>query len=166
MVKTSHGWGKIPTWIIVAVGLAMNIAAALLTHLMVDKLSHQSAAIEREIANNTMLIEQVWRRIETLERKKEWLLLVDVEAMSESQREATLAHWVNADNAKTDELLVAIDSHQIQFREDIDARFLKNLQFREQENQLEIQVSRYRNLALFLQIMGLALILARDLRRY
>ncbi len=169
----------VPTWSVVALGLALNIGAALLTHLKVDQLSQKAGVIEQKRNENSMLISQIWQKIETLERKKEWLPLyflgldsmeLSLPAASEGSAEAELLMmvldpWVEEDTALAVEPLVFIlNDHQQVLRESIDGRYLDNLQYVEQHQSLMREMAMFRNVALFMQLIGLALILARDLR--
>ncbi|WP_087017944.1 hypothetical protein [Thaumasiovibrio subtropicus] len=159
----------IPTWFVVAVGLLFNIAAALLTHLKVDHLSIEAGVIEQKRQENRLLIDQVWQQIETLERKKEWLVLYDVQAEKgplDAHLIVVLEPWIKMDpRGSLSDMLAQLDGKQTVLRNSIDGRYFDNIQYGESYQRLMRDMSMYRNLALFLQIIGLALILARDLRR-
>ncbi|WP_244556691.1 hypothetical protein [Enterovibrio nigricans] len=61
--------------------------------------------------------------------------------------------------------MLKIDQQQDLLREKIDSLYLENLQLAESQREINGNISAYRNLALFLQVLGLALIMARDLSR-
>nr|WP_159063853.1 hypothetical protein [Thaumasiovibrio occultus] len=156
----------VKTWMIVALGLAMNVAAALMTHLLIEKRVQKMGALANQQMESQQLIEQTWQHIETLERKKEWLILLPPEQLGSDKTALVLAPWVAPSvEMETLALLHALDARQDQLRRSIDDHYLDILDLNEAKNQQAQDIAAYRNLALFLQIMGLALILARDLRR-
>ncbi|MFT7052792.1 MAG: hypothetical protein ACJAU1_000342, partial [Psychromonas sp.] len=63
------------------------------------------------------------------------------------------------------ELDFKINDYQDDLREKIDNKYFLNLELVELEMVLKQQISRLRNWSIFLQMIGLSLILARDLSR-
>lgn len=63
------------------------------------------------------------------------------------------------------QLMELIDDAQREYRDQIDGFYLNNITLSEQMAQLQERIAWYRNISLFLQVFGLALILARDLAR-
>ncbi|MCP4324279.1 MAG: hypothetical protein GY951_17745 [Psychromonas sp.] len=58
-----------------------------------------------------------------------------------------------------------IDAYQNEIRNEIDNKFFFNLELVELQMYLQSEVSSLRNWSIFLQMIGLSLILARDLSR-
>lgn len=165
-------------WVLVLTGLVLNILAILLSSIVLDKLSSDKAQLSEQKAENLYSIQLAWNGVETLERKREALLLhlqlASQAPLSKSLDEALrgqLAIWVGDDIVAhvTPEhlpaLMVQINAAQRHQRERIDDFYLQNLSLNERTLQLEERIAFYKNIALFLQIFGLALILARDLAR-
>ena len=81
-----------------------------------------------------------------------------------------LGVWVSGDVPEItvenlSEIMMMINQAQQSQRTRIDDFYLDNLTLSELLQALEEQMTLYKNIALFLQIFGLALILARDLAR-
>lgn len=170
VVRTS-----IPTWVIVAIGLVMNIVAALMTNFVIDDLGEQAGSYAETQRANAQLIQLTWQQVDALERRRETILTIMATRPHEAvlpapfvqqllQPFSTMAAMpLHRDNLDT--LMAGIDSQQDLLRNKIDTLYLDNLQLRDSEREISASISGYRNLALFLQILGLALIMARDLSR-
>ncbi|WCE31590.1 DNA mismatch repair protein [Vibrio sp. SCSIO 43137] len=163
-----------PAWVIVLFGLVLNIFAILINSVVLDKYALKQGMLNEKKAANQQSIERAWNRIETLERKREVLIV----HLGQSNRDEKVAEtlrqqlflWVDKDipPLTTDNLSVLtskIDDAQAQERNNIDNLYFKNVSLMEVIQQMEETAANYKNIALFLQIFGLALILARDLTR-
>lgn len=62
-------------------------------------------------------------------------------------------------------LMSEINQAQTNYRNRIDSYYLENLEVTEVMSSLEEKIAWYKSIGLFLQVFGLALILARDLAR-
>ncbi|WEM45212.1 hypothetical protein PTW35_19185 (plasmid) [Photobacterium sp. DA100] len=177
MRQISFNKWLVPTWTLVAVGLLFNIVSALLTNFYIDDINRQTNEIAQLQQNNEKLIQLTWQQVETVERKREHLLEVLNAAviMGTSVPDEISAHLANdiaywlpdtpivLDIQGVPALMAALDAVQAEQREKINELYLSN-QALIGENAKKIKaVSRLRNLALFLQVLGLALVLARDL---
>ena len=58
-----------------------------------------------------------------------------------------------------------VNEYQANIRNEIDNKFFLNLELAELDMVLTAEISRLRNWSIFLQMIGLSLILARDLSR-
>ena len=67
---------QVPTWTLVAIGLLLNIISALLTNFYIDDLTRQSNEIVQRQQNNEKLIQLTWQQVETVERKREHVLVI------------------------------------------------------------------------------------------
>ncbi len=161
-----------PAWLMVMIGLALNVAAILLTGLVLDKLSNRTMSLVESKQLNDHSIQRDWVSIDTLERKREqWLLLNaqgNILALNIFNR--YFAHWMAVEPARLDEMSVeqvmrAIDEQQTELRDRIDAVYLESLSIMDQIQTLSEQQEGYKILALLMQVFGLALILARDLSK-
>lgn len=166
-----------PPWLLVLIGLILNIAAILLTSVVLDKLGKENGFLAEQKAENQYAIQLAWNSVETLERKREVLLLhlhlsqtnSLASPVSEVLR-AQLSSWVGESISpiqldQLPELMAEINHAQSKYRDRIDAHYLTNLEIGEGMTKLEEKIAWYKSIALFLQIFGLALILARDLAR-
>ncbi|AJR06354.1 hypothetical protein C9J03_13375 [Photobacterium gaetbulicola] len=168
---------RVPTWTLVAVGLLFNIVSALLTNFYIDDLNRQTNEIAQLQQNNDKLIQLTWQQLETVERKREHLLEVlnAAEIVGASVPEEIAAHlardmayWLPDASIVPDikgvpALMAALDVVQDEHREKINNLYLTNQALIGENAKKTEAVSRLRSLALFLQMLGLALVLARDL---
>ncbi|MGR5235963.1 DNA mismatch repair protein [Vibrio alfacsensis] len=64
-----------PPWLLVFIGLILNIAAIILTSVVLDRLGKELSLLAEQKADNLYSIQLAWNSVETLERKREVLLL-------------------------------------------------------------------------------------------
>jgi len=128
---------------------------------------------------NVYSIQLAWNTIETLERKRESMLQhMDISTSSNSSvtpeleeaMRGQLGAWVSGKVPEItvenlSQIMMLINQAQQSQRTRIDDFYLDNLTLSKLLQALEEQVTLYKNIAPFLQIFGLALILARDLAR-
>lgn len=167
-------WRWPPAWLLVLTGLLLNILAILITSQVLDDLVRQNAALQEQRTNHQRSIELAWNRIENLERKKEALLLVtsqqNLPEEVVNQLALQLESWTRTpvpdiSPQTLDSIALIIEREQQYQRDTIDEYYLQNIGLMEQMLSNDRKLSRYKHIALFLQILGLALILARDLSR-
>lgn len=163
-----------PAWVIVFSGLVLNILAIVVSSFVIDKLSAEQSEYYEQKSANLYSIQLAWNSVETLERKREALLLhlnrqQPAPALDDVLR-GQLSVWVgepipviNIESMPA--IMMLINSAQQVQRDRIDDHYLENISLSESMQLLEEQMAFYKNIALFLQIFGLALILARDLAR-
>ncbi len=168
-----------PPWMIVLTGLVLNILAIVVSSLVLDKMVVEQAQYRERQQGNVYSIQLAWNTIETLERKRESMLLhMDISTSSNSSvtpelEEAIrgqLGAWVSGKVPEItvenlSQIMMLINQAQQSQRTRIDDFYLDNLTLSKLLQALEEQVTLYKNIAPFLQIFGLALILARDLAR-
>ncbi|PSU35651.1 hypothetical protein [Photobacterium lutimaris] len=173
---SSKKW-QIPTWTLVAIGLILNIVSALLTNFYIDDLTRQSNEIAQQQQDNEKLIQLIWQQVETVERKREHVLVIlNVAEMMQSalprevaaQIEQDIAYWlpdkpVELSVENVPKLMEALNDVQGEQRDKINELYLANQELINNNAHKMKAISRLRNLALFLQVLGLALVLARDL---
>lgn len=165
---------RLPTWIIVLIGLLFNISAALITHFTIDSKTNQLNVSAMQIMANHKEMDLFWLQIEGVERKREALYLLHNQGPLSENIARSFSRLMAAyltqelspnelNNLEAMDLL--INEYQDQIREKIDNKFFLNLGLAELEVQLRQQISTLRNWSIFLQMIGLSLILARDLSR-
>ena len=164
----------LPTWLIVLIGLLFNISAALVTHFMIDEKNNQLNSLSMQVNSNNKEMDLLWLQIEGVERKREALYLLlnqgELKAAVSKQFSQLLETHLQQ-KISPSELLnlsavdIKINGYQADIREQIDNKFFLNLELNELEMHLRKKVSTLRNWSLFLQMLGLSLILARDLNR-
>ncbi len=141
---------------------------------MIEDKNQQLNNLSMQVVNNSKEIDLLWNQIEGVERKRETLyLLINQGALNKvvaeqysQQLTAYIQQPINIDQTVS---LVEVDKwindYQQQIRESIDQKFFLNLALNEQEMALSMHISSLRNWSIFLQMIGLSLILARDLSR-
>ncbi|ROR18296.1 DNA mismatch repair protein [Vibrio crassostreae] len=166
-----------PAWAIVLAGLILNIMAIVMSSLVLDKIEAEKAEYNDRKFGNVYSIQLAWNTIETLERKREAILIhldkpetVQPTTVLDEALRGQLRRWVssevpNISLAKLPKLMMLINSAQESQRTRIDDYYLDNLTLVELIQRLDEKMAFYKNIALFLQVFGLALILARDLAR-
>jgi len=162
---------RVPTWLVVLIGLLFNILAALVTHFLIDGKNNQLNSLSMQMNQNDKEISLLWVQIEGIERKRETLyLLMNQDRLGEviaKQFSDLLAGHLQqkislSDIQKVDQ---QINTYQNDIRDEIDNKFFLNLELVELQSVLQNDVSTLRNWSIFLQMLGLSLILARDLNR-
>ncbi|EAS76113.1 hypothetical protein V12G01_09120 [Vibrio alginolyticus 12G01] len=166
-----------PPWVLVLIGLVLNIGAIIVTSLVLDKLGKQHSQLAEQTAENLYSIQLAWNSVETLERKREALLLhvhishsVAIPLELEEVLAGHLSSWVHneSDEIKIDQLpqlMSKINQAQASYRDRIDNYYIENVGLNEVMAKQDEKIAWYKNIGLFLQVFGLALILARDLAR-
>ncbi len=130
-----------PAWVMVSVGLILNVTAIILSSQVLDKMTGEVALLQERKNSNIYSIQLAWNQVETLERKRESLLLhLDqphpiIPEVSEFLR-GQLSHWVNADVpplevAHLPELMRMVNQAQQEQRNIIDELYLENLSLTE-----------------------------------
>ncbi len=171
-------------WVFVLTGVVFNILSALITHYLIGLNNDQINIIDREIQQKQVLIDSLWQSRIEVERKKEFfiLLLADkpaVTEVTESYYRKYLAEVQDTYDLKDFAarvqqpadvdlklLLDLSDTAQQSIIESINNTYFETLELQERKMPLEGDNSRLFSIAIFLQVIGLILVLARDLRRH
>jgi len=162
---------RVPTWLVVLIGLLFNILAALVTHFLIDGKTNQLNSLSMQMNNNDKEISLLWVQIEGIERKRETLYLLNnqgtLDEVIAQQFSRLLALHLQQSVSLDDITRVdqQIDTYQGDIRSEIDNKFFLNLELMELQTILQSDISSLRNWSIFLQMIGLSLILARDLSR-
>lgn len=165
---------NIPTWTIVMIGLVFNISSALVTHFFIEEKNEKLTLLNMEVSKNNNEIELLWSQMEGIEQKRDTLLLLtqqgeinpNVATILSSVFTAHLQQKLTVKDLNNIDLMNnKINQYQQLLRDQIDLRFLTNLDYTDLENKYKNSISSLRNWSIFLQMIGLSLILARDLSR-
>ncbi|MEJ2766341.1 hypothetical protein VV869_20510 [Photobacterium sp. MCCC 1A19761] len=169
----------VPTWFFVALGLLLNIISALMTNFSLDHAMQEANGMIQQQESNEKLIGLTWQQVETIERKRELVLILmsianvnpqPLSASVKAQVIEELHDWLNISlsdlsNVEIPAIMQRMNDTQIEYRNKIDQLYIHNLALEQSYQGVMESISRQRNLALFLQILGLALMLSRDLKR-
>ena len=170
-------------WVFVLTGIVFNILSAVITHYFIGLNNERINDIDRNTQSQQVLIDSLWSSRIEVERKQEFfiLLLADnpelpasigtiyhdflaslVATHNLSQFEASMTSPMNND---LEPLLKISTEAKKAINESINATYFETLALEEARIPLERSNSRLFSIAIFLQVTGLILVLARDLRR-
>lgn len=171
-------------WVFVLTGIVFNILSALITHYFIGLNNDRINVIDREVQQKQVLIDSLWNSRTEVERKKEFFILLlsgkpanptliesyyqdylqEIMDIHDLQDYATrMQQHVGTDLALLLELSSAAQKSII---ESINNSYFEALELQEQKMPLEADNSLLFSIAIFLQVTGLILVLARDLRRH
>jgi hypothetical protein len=165
-----------PAWSLVLVGLVLNILAIVMSSVVLDRLSAQIATLAEQKDENIYSIQLAWSSVETLERKREAILLHlnqvgddKIDDALQTALQGQLSAWLGGSvplisRENLSPLMMQINQAQQGYRNQIDDYYLKNISITEKAVTLNERVTSYKLWALILQVLGLSLILSRDLR--
>ncbi|MFT5218032.1 MAG: hypothetical protein ACI9LO_000020 [Planctomycetota bacterium] len=170
-------------WVFVITGIIFNILSALIAHYFIGLNNDQINVIDRDIQNKQVLIDSLWQSKNEVERKKEFfILLLDSSHSSKMPVDLYYQDYLQTlvenhhleefdaalENVKIDniELLINLSgAAQQAIIESINSTYFESLGLEERKHPLEKSNSRLFSIAIFLQLMGLILVLAKDFRR-
>ena len=171
-------------WVFVLTGIIFNILSAVITHYFIGLNNDEISGIDREIQRKEVLIDSLWQSKTEVERKKEFFILllskkVDDPAVTDAiyrdyLKEILNNHGLKEFRARLDrdtgsslDLLLDLSSAaQKSIIESINNTYFETLELQEAKMPLVRDNSRLFSIAIFLQVIGLILVLARDLRRH
>jgi hypothetical protein len=170
-------------WVFVITGIVFNVLSAVITHYFIGLNNDDINIIDREVQNRQVLIDSLWQSKIEVERKKEFFILllsngsdqpattqnyfrtylnevIDNYALTDfrARMDKTIANGLNL-------LLDLSNAAQELTIESINATYFEILELHETRMPLERSNFRLFSIAIFLQVIGLILVLARDLRR-
>jgi hypothetical protein len=170
-------------WVFVLSGVVFNILSAVITHYFIGLNTDEINVIDRKINSKQVLIDSLWQSRTELERKKEFFILLLANPANELASTGNLYRDYLNDLSSTytlDEFQSRIDqgngyelglmldlsrAAQSAIVESINSSYFETLALEEAKMPLERNNSRLFSIAIFLQVIGLILVLARDLRR-
>ena len=169
-------------WVFVLTGILFNILSAVITHYFIGLNNDAINLIDRDIERQQVLIDSLWQSRVEVERKQEFLILLLAEPETHAAALDALFHdyLVGLRNTHSltgfdariendgDHLRLLLDisaAAQATIIESINDTYLETLELHDARMPLESDNSRLFSIAIFLQVIGLILVLARDLRR-
>jgi hypothetical protein len=170
-------------WVFVLSGVVFNILSAVITHYFIGLNTDEINALDRQVNNKQVLIDSLWQSRTELERKKEFFILLLASPTNEPESTGNLYRdylgemsntyaldqfksRIEQSNGNELELLLDLgQAAQSAIIESINSTYFETLALQEAKMPLERDNSRLFSIAIFLQVIGLILVLARDLRR-
>ena len=175
---------RLPSWMLVAIGVLLNVVSALLVYLVVERNMQEIMTYDSKLQTTDKRIDSIWQNYLRLEQQEGLLLTLLLSANPGSQMEqakvyirsqiAALAEKHDLqplpDELPDNRSMVAglreiIGSAQKNTLQDIDETYLEKVRVEEIRRNLYADNERWHTLALFLQLIGLILVLARDLTK-
>ena len=173
-------------WVFVATGILFNILSAVITHYFIGLNNDRIDEIDRGIQSKQVLIDSLWQSKTEVERKKEFFILLlslqqemqanHVELINNHYRDhvSSIASTYNLPGfdepasikMHDPELLLQIsEAAQKSIIESINNTYFERIELEETKNPIDRDNARLLSIAIFLQVIGLILVLARDLKR-
>ena len=178
---------KIPLpWVLVIIGISFNIVSALITGSVISSNNEKIHHIDNQISNISIRIDNYWQTRQNIERKKEFILLLMQSGHTSPLNEEIYEYVVNFINdtivfyqiktsekneikqitsLKTDAVVSVLDLVRNKLLSQIDDAYLEKISLEEKKQPLTDKNSLLMSVALFLQLFGLILVLAKDLKR-
>jgi len=171
-------------WVFVLTGIIFNILSAVITHYFIGLNNDAINIIDREIQRKEVLIDSLWQSKNEVERKKEFFILLlsskhdkpeVVEAIYRDYLKEVLGSYglkeftprMDRDTGSDLDLLLDLSgAAQKSIIESINNSYFETLELQDTKMPLERDNARLFSIAIFLQVIGLILVLARDLRRH
>jgi len=170
-------------WVFVLTGIIFNILSAVITHYFIGLNNDAINIIDREIQRKEVLIDSLWQSKNEVERKKEFFILLlsskpdkpdVVETIYRDYLKEVMGSYglkkftprMGRDTGNDLDLLLDLSgAAQKSIIESINNTYFETIELQETKMPLVRDNSRLFSIAIFLQVIGLILVLARDLRR-
>jgi len=166
-------------WVLVIVGIGFNIFAAIITNHFITANSEKLRVIEGKIADIELRINSYWQNRQDVEAKKDFILLYSQagqqtgdnfvqnyirQYVQRLQKDYQLA--IEPGIVLNDQKIITIlDQVKEIIVNEIDDIYLDKLLLDKQKYPINRDNARLMSIALFLQMLGLILVLAKDLRK-
>jgi len=172
-------------WVFVMVGILFNVGSAVVTHYFIGINNDNINQIQTNINNKQILIDSLWQSKTELERKNEFILLFLRYNDNDKNREEVIYRFItnhlsstiktyNLDNNKyqfdltqsnsSQQILDINEAVQKQIISTINESYFEKIDLEQSKQPLEKDNTFLLTLAIFLQVTGLILVLARDVR--
>jgi hypothetical protein len=174
-------------WVFILTGVVFNISSAVITHYFIGLNNERIANIDRSINNRQVLIDSLWQSKTEVERKKEFYILYFTNQQNQDSVEFALlnqhyqkylletarlyelsdfeAQMSGQESSGIKFLLEFSSAVQASIIKSINNTYFEKLDLVENKMPIEQGNARLFSIAIFLQVIGLILILARDLKR-
>lgn len=168
-------------WILVIIGIVFNILAAIISNHFISLGNEKLHHLEDEISRIDVRINSFWQDSQTIERKKEFILLFTqmgqvthdpfvLQFIRQFIEQLTVDYQLNppaslSSPVDSQQFIEMIDKSRKNIINDIDDIYLDRLMLEKQKQPIINHNSRLMSMALFLQMFGLILVLAKDLQK-
>jgi len=158
-------------WHLILFGIGLTIVAALMQHISIAQKFAQLEEIESKLTNLDGRIDSLWQQHVEAERKKEFAALISSDTnRNNADAQAVLEHYLNSlqpdqKMSHHQDAIKAITHHQEALRDQIDDLYFKHLEQSKARRPLQRDIDNTRNIALLLQLLGLILVLSKDLAK-
>ena len=156
---------------LVLAGVLFNLAAALISTHFIGRNNERIDALRKQAALQSTRIEGLWQQRQDLERKQEFLLLLIHQGGPEDAVVRFARDWLNqrgADRRRAGpfdaaRVIAVTRKARDELIDQINETYLEKLELERRITPLEARNADLMGTALFLQMLGLILVLARDL---
>ena len=164
---------------LVTAGILFNIAAAVITHYFIGINNRQLSELATAVGQHDTLIDGLWRTRTEIQRQREFLLLlltqqgegmtpavqrlISQRLLETAERQRIEDHGVSIDTPADIEMIERVSQRAIDGIVDtIDDTYLEQLEVQQRIAPLQARNSLLLSVGIFLQMVGLILVLARD----
>lgn len=168
-------------WLLVMTGIVFNIFSAVITHYFIGQNNDQINRLEQQINQYDTLIESQWRTKTEIDRQQEFLLLLlnqgETQASSDihgfiDERLSRLRESYQLDTpplqvdqfSRFNNIIHLSKLSAQKIIDSINNTYLEKIEIQEKQTPIETHNARLYSIAIFLQVSGLILVLARDIR--
>lgn len=169
-------------WVFVATGILFNISSAIITHYFIGINDQHIMQLEKKAAQYDTQIQSQWRMKTEVDRKQEFLLLLLNQSNSRNLQQTTdfiiqqLNHALElqklteiqlhpGSEINFDRISNASESIRQSIISSINDTYLEKLEVESKQAPLKESNSLLFTIAIFLQLTGLILVLAKDIGR-
>jgi len=171
-------------WVLITIGILMNITSAIVTHYFISQNNDTLQIIQQKITAIESNIDSQWQSKNEMERKKEFILLLlnsqnshsinpEITTYLEHYFTKFRQHHLNSDEQKnhpkkTLSIGLTIKLTQIAQKKiinNINDQYLEKLDLEASQKPLKDNNAILYSFAIFMQLIGLILVLSRDLTR-
>ena len=158
-------------WHLILFGIGLTIIAALMQHISIAQKFAQLEEIEGRLTNLDGRIDSLWQQHVEAERKKEFAALISSDSHKDNAKaHAALANYLKSIHSsetqpEDSDPISAISRLQLQLRDQIDDLYFERIEQSKAQRPLQREIDTTRNIALLLQLLGLILVLSKDLAK-
>ncbi len=161
-------------WVLVIIGILFNLFAALITNYFISLNHEKLAQLDERIESIDIRINTYWQDRQNIERKMEFILLLQkpdaiiVQYIENFMQQIIKQYHLTAaeyDTHGSQQVIRVIQQAQEQIVNEIDEIYFDKLILEKEKMVLVGVNSRLMSIALFMQLLGLILILAKDFQR-
>jgi len=166
-------------WILVIIGIIFNLSAALITNYFISINNEQLGQLEVKVQQIETRINNYWQDKQNIERKMEFILLMQqqekqthdpfvaqyIETFIQQMMKQYQITAVKYKTLTSQKVIKIVRKTQEQIINDIDEIYFDKMTLEKEKIVLVGVNSKLMSIALFMQLLGLILILAKDFQR-